>query len=169
MPDRTIESDRLLSAFNFRVTFTGAGGAGNGPLDDYHGGFAECSGLELEADVKELLEGGNNDRVIRRVGRVKLAPIVLKRGMFVAGGGAADPAFWRWITRMIRGQLPTPRYDGVIEVRDRAGSATVATWRFARGLPSKVVGPQLNARTGEVAIEELHIVHESLMFGAIDD
>ena len=46
------------------------------------GGFAECSGLELEADVKEYLEGGRNDGVVRRVGRVKLVPLVLKRGMF---------------------------------------------------------------------------------------
>ena len=43
---------------------------GRRPLGD--GGFAECSGLELEADVKEYLEGGRNDGVVRRVGRVKL-------------------------------------------------------------------------------------------------
>ena len=33
---------------------------------------------------------------------------------------------------------------------------------FDRGLPSKVTGPALNAKTGEIAIEELHIVHEGL-------
>jgi hypothetical protein len=26
----------------------------------------------------------------------------------------------------------------------------------------KVTGPQLNAKTGEIAIEELHLVHEGL-------
>jgi hypothetical protein len=29
-------------------------------------------------------------------------------------------------------------------------------------LPQKIRGPELNAKTGEVAIEELHIVHEGL-------
>ena len=38
----------------------------------------------------------------------------------------------------------------------------MARWVFDRGLPSKVTGPSLNAKTGEIAIEELHIVHEGL-------
>ena len=38
----------------------------------------------------------------------------------------------------------------------------LATWQFVRGLPSKITGPALNARSGEIAIEELHIVHEGL-------
>jgi hypothetical protein len=33
---------------------------------------------------------------------------------------------------------------------------------FERGLPARIAGPQLNAKTGEVAIEELHIAHEGL-------
>ena len=50
--------------------------------------------------MREYLEGGRNDGVVRRVGRVKLVPIVLKRGMFVvssrggansSGGGANAP------------------------------------------------------------------------------
>ena len=38
----------------------------------------------------------------------------------------------------------------------------VATWQFERGVPAKVRGPELNAKTGEIAIEELHIAHEGL-------
>ena len=38
----------------------------------------------------------------------------------------------------------------------------VAIWTFSRGLPAKIIGPQLNARTGEVAVEELQIAHEGL-------
>jgi tail tube protein gp19 len=33
---------------------------------------------------------------------------------------------------------------------------------FSRGLPSKLRGPQLNAQSGEIAIEELTIAHEGL-------
>jgi phage tail-like protein len=43
-----------------------------------------------------------------------------------------------------------------------SGDGVAATWTFDRGLPAKIGGPQLNARTGEVAIEELTIVHEGL-------
>ena len=30
----------------------------------------------------------------------------------------------------------------------------------------KVVGPTLNAKTGDIAVEELHIAHEGLRLGA---
>jgi phage tail-like protein len=52
--------------------------------------------------------------------------------------------------------------DGVVEVMDPANRRVVAHWTFFRGLPAKVSGPQLNARTGEIALEELHISHEGL-------
>jgi phage tail-like protein len=127
------------------------------------GGFQECSGLDLEADPREYAEGARNDGVIRRVGRVKLTPVVLKRGMFLASaGGYADTSLWAWLQGMVAGDLPLPRYDGHVEVFDPALRRVIAQWSFDRGLPSKVAGAALNARTGEIAIEELHVVHEGL-------
>jgi len=158
------ETAELVQTFRFAVTLTAASGprpASPPTLGD--GYFAECSGLELEADVKEYLEGGRNDGAVRRVGRVKLSPIVLKRGMFIPGAGKpADSALWDWITGMVTGTLPIPRYNGLIQVFSPNKKQEVARWAFVRGLPSKVSGPALNAKTGEIAIEELHIVHEGL-------
>lgn len=158
----------LLPAFRFQVTLTqsGGGGGGQNPPVLGNGGFAECSGLELEAEIKDYPEGGRNDAVIRRVGRVKLSPIVLKRGMFSTGPTAtANPELWAWLTRMVRGELPIPRYDGRIQIMDPTLQQPLAIWTFDRGLPQKVSGPALNAKTGEVAIKELHIVHEGLRMG----
>lgn len=126
------------------------------------GGFAECSGLELEADLRETTEGGSNDGSVRRVGRVKVVPLVLKRGMLAAAGGYVDTALWSWLQSMVAGVLPLPRYDGHVEVMDSTFTWVVAHWTFDRGLPLKVVGPTLNAKTGEIAVEELHIAHEGL-------
>jgi phage tail-like protein len=50
----------------------------------------------------------------------------------------------------------------MVEVMAPGGSRRVARWTFVRALPSKVTGPSLNARTGEIAIEELRLVHEGL-------
>lgn len=156
----------LIQTFRFAVTLT-VSPAPQQPegaeLGD--GYFAECSGLELEADVREYLEGGRNDGVVRRVGRAKLVPIVLKRGMFVGSpGGYANTQLWDWLTGMVTGQLPIPRYNGMVQVLEpkQNSKREVARWTFKRGLPSKVTGPSLNAKTGEIAIEELHIVHEGL-------
>ena len=63
---------------------------------------------------------------------------------------------------MVTGELPVPRYDGHVEVLDPTGTRVVAHWSFDRGLPLKVTGPALNAKTGEVAVEELQIAHEGL-------
>ena len=129
------------------------------------GAFQECSGLDLEAELKDYTEGARNDGLIRRVGRIKLVPIVLKRGMFLASpGGYADTTLWDWLRGMVEGDLPLPRYDGHVEVfnSDRNRPRIVAQWSFDRGLPSKVSGAALNAKTGEIAIEELHILHEGL-------
>ncbi|MEW2416047.1 phage tail protein [Streptomyces sp. NPDC046866] len=139
---------------------TATGGAGPDRLGD--GGFQECAGLGLEADLREYAEGGANGGVVRRVGRVRLQPIVLKRGMFLAGGGSADTALWDWLHGMVADGAPVPRYDGDVEVLDAAGARVVARWTFTRGLPLKITGPTLNARTGEIAVEELHIAHEGL-------
>jgi len=128
------------------------------------GGFQECTGLEVEMDVQEYLEGGRNDGVIRRVGRAKYSNIVLKRGMFHSKENQIARELWDWLQGVVSGRRPVARYDGAIEVKNRSGD-TVATWIFDRGLPAKIRGPELNAKTGDVAIEELHIAHEGLRLG----
>jgi len=124
------------------------------------GAFQECTGLDIELDVQELAEGGRNDGVIRRVGRAKYQPVVLKRGMFYSDG-AVNRDLWTWLQEVASGIRPVRRYDGVIAVMS-TGDTVVARWLFERGLPAKIAGPQLNAKTGEIAIEELHIAHEGL-------
>jgi phage tail-like protein len=170
----------VLQSFRFEVTLTDSpGGPSSAPATSAaaatsaagaqnaktlgNGSFQECSGLELEADVREYLEGGRNDGVIRRVGRVKLQPLVLKRGMFAKSPGQrVDSGLWEWLQDMISGARPARRVNGTVQVYASSPDNPLATWQFVRGLPSKITGPALNARSGEIAIEELHIVHEGL-------
>jgi phage tail-like protein len=129
------------------------------PLGD--GAFQECSGLQVEMDVQNHEEGGRNDGIIQRVGRAKYQNLVLKRGMFYGASGGVNRDLWRWLQGVVAGERPVARYDGIIEVMGVTADV-VATWVFDRGLPAKILGPELNAKTGEVAIEELHIAHEGL-------
>ncbi len=163
----------LLRAFRFQVHLRLAPQAVSGspppagtPAGDLlcGGGFQECTGLEVEMDVQEYLEGGRNDGVIRRVGRGKYTNVVLKRGMFY-GDGQVNGELWSWLQSTISGELPVRRYNGTIEVMS-VGEEVVAVWTFERGLPAKIRGPELNARTGEIAIEELTIAHEGLRLGS---
>ncbi len=166
-------SAELLRTFRFRVTLRRCPTGESGDLGTLQvprtapsgqqlgdGGFQECSGLEVSMDVREYQEGGRNDGVIQQVGRAKYSPIVLKRGMFHSKG-QVNRDLWKWLQGVVSGRRPVERYDGVIEVMSK-GDEVVAVWVFDRGLPSRIRGPTLNAQTGEVAIEELHIVHEGL-------
>jgi phage tail-like protein len=152
-------ADQLTGSFNFRISLNRTDGD-IPALGD--GGFQECTGLDVEMDVQELIEGGRNDGIVRLVGRGKFSPIVLKRGMLFPEGGKAYSELWGWLQSILAGVRPVARYNGVIDVLSADGSDTIATWTFDRGLPSKIAGPQLNAKTGEIAIEELTIVHEGL-------
>lgn len=125
------------------------------------GGFQECSGLEVEMDVGEYQEGGRNDGIIRRAGRAKYSNLVLKRGMFYPDSGGVNRDLWNWLQSVISGVRPIARYDGLVQVKGSV-DGIVATWVFDRGLPAKIRGPELNGKTGEIAIEELHIAHEGL-------
>jgi phage tail-like protein len=163
-------ADTLLRSFRFQVKLrksaaaaSGAQPPGDSPSGEAlaDGAFQECSGLDVEMDIQEYMEGGRNDGIIKHVGRAKYTNIVLKRGMFFSGGGGVNSDLWNWIQGVVAGLRPVARYDGIIEVMS-VGEEVVATWVFDRGLPAKISGPQLNAKTGEVAIEELHISHEGL-------
>jgi phage tail-like protein len=136
----------------------GVGASAGDLLGD--GGFQDCSGLEVEMDVQEYLEGGRNAAVVRRVGRAKYQNIILRRGMFHSGG-SVNRDLWSWLQDTVAGVRPVRRYDGLIEVMS-TGDSVVARWEFDRGLPARIKGPELNAKTGEIAIEELHIAHEGL-------
>lgn len=172
-------ADTLLRAFRFNVrlsrspqaeagasgTSTAAAGTPGGEsLGD--GGFQEVSGLEIEMDIQEYLEGGRNDGSIRRVGRAKYQPVVLKRGMFYGDSGQVNRDLWLWLQSIAEGVRPVPRYDGIVEVMSVADEVA-AVWLFDRGLPARVRGPALNAKTGDISIEELHIAHEGLRLGAV--
>lgn len=149
--------DLLARTFQFRVTLSSS--SGQTPLTD--GAFAECSGLDMEMDVGEYVEGGRNNGVLQRAGRAKVSRITLRRGMLYPASGTVNIELWRWFQDVVDGVRPLRRYDGTVSVLDE-DSRSVAKWTFVRGLPAKLIGPQLNAATGAVAVEELQIAHEGL-------
>lgn len=173
-----MESTFLLNSFNFEVTLLKAASiesgsnlapsvSANGKDALGDGGFQECSGLEIQMDVQQIQEGGRNDGVIQQVGVAKYQNLVLKRGMFYSANNDLSSDVWEWIQSVLSGIRPVVRYDGLIKVfghriNSSKPAPVIATWAFDRALPVKITGPQLNAKSGDVAIEELHLAHEGL-------
>ncbi|MGE0348865.1 phage tail protein [Hydrogenophaga sp.] len=118
------------------------------------GAFAECSGLEATMEPKQIRAGGMNYGAAQRAGPVSFATVVLKRGM------TRTRHLWKWF-EMVSGGAYATRVDVEIDVHNAAGE-TVLTWGLAQCLPVKFKAADLNAKGTEVAVEELHLVHEGL-------
>lgn len=119
--------------------------------------FSECTGLQVEREIFEWEEGGENGYRHRLPGRAKLSNIVLKRGI-------ASLDLWKWFAdalaadgRAVRVQrrgltIVLCGYAGMPEVR----------WNIKDALPVKWVGPTLKTGSGEVALETVELAHNGL-------
>jgi phage tail-like protein len=138
-----------ISAFNFEVYLRLPGE--KGLICD--AGFSECDGLEMSVAPKTIREGGNNGQMIHLPGPVSYGQLSLKRGM------SQSYDLWNWFERcrMERGL----RAAGQVLV---LGSDRAPKLRFELTgcLPIKLKAPALNAKDGQIAIEEMQIAYETL-------
>lgn len=120
--------------------------------------FSECDGLEMNLEVKTIREGGANHRQIRLNGAVAYGQLTLKRGM------TDNFDLWNWF----RDSVADPRLRASAEVVLLApdGSTERARFQLTRCVPVKLKAPALNARDGQVAVEELQVAYETLAFVA---
>ena len=118
--------------------------------------FTEVTGLQIEMEVFEYAEGGNNNFVHRLPGRTKVSNITLKRGM------ARSNDFFKWYTEVASGTIK--RRNVAVILFDVRGEE-LTRWNFLNAYPVKWVGPQLAAAGHDAAIETLELAHEGLNLG----
>jgi phage tail-like protein len=139
-----------FGAFNFQVTFVGGDG-------EIKSGFSDVSGLGNEVNYSEYREGTDPDFTVRKVPNTyKLDEVTLKRGLM------KSTDIFEWL-KAVRNGADDPRTVR-IEMTKGDGDQKV-TITLKRAQPKKWVGPTLAAKGGgEVALEELHLVHEGIEF-----
>lgn len=116
------------------------------------GRFMECTGISIEVETKEYMEGGANDFVHKLPTRVKYPNIVLKRGV------THEEALLTWF---LESRFTPQRRDMTISLLG-PGTSLVRTWVFMNAYPVKWTGPNLNANSNTVASESLEVVHNGL-------
>jgi phage tail-like protein len=142
-------------AFNYLVSLGGT--QGDGSLGSIVGGFSDVSGLGYEVKYSEYRNGNEKFNTVRKVPNTHtLDEITLKRGLV----GSDDMFGW---LKTVRDGSADPR-TVTITLLDEARNP-VATWTLRRAQPKKWSGPTLAAKGGgEVAMEELHLVHEGVEY-----
>lgn len=141
---QTSQKDPLVAAY-FAVDFQGG----------VVGAFRECTGLGSESQVVEYRATDERGKpiLIREPGTMKYSDIVLKRGI------TDSMDMWQWRKQVEDGDIEGARRSGTITLYNQRGEA-VARWDCTRVWPAKLNGPTYDAKTNEVAIEELTLTHE---------
>lgn len=148
-----------LTTFNFYITLVDssnvAGTLLTVALNYFVAGFSECSGVDATMEIQDYKEGGVNDRVLKFATRASHSNITLKHGVIYLYDD-----LWSWHNDWVKGK--GKRKDGLIVLQDEA-HRPAKIWKFKRGIPTKWVGPSMNAMQNNVAIESLEIAHEGLI------
>ena len=121
------------------------------------GRFTELSGLAVQLDVEDIVEGGQNQFKHRVPGRLTWPNLVLKRGI------TNTNELFKWITDCsgdgLAGQgNKVLRHNGKVELLSQNGER-VRTWEFIDAFPVKWTGPRFAAASSDLAVEELEVCH----------
>ncbi len=141
---------RPFTTFNFYVNLQLGGGGG--VICDAE--FAECDGLEMTMEPKTIREGGNNCRQIHLVGPVSYGQLTLKRGM------TENFQLWRWFEQVQQNR--GLRASGDVLMLSSDHKRADVRFKVSGCLPVKLKAPALNAKDGQIAIEEMQIAYETL-------
>ncbi|MDV3002744.1 MAG: hypothetical protein N5P05_004399 (plasmid) [Chroococcopsis gigantea SAG 12.99] len=118
-------------------------------------GFMECSGFGSEIQVIEYREGGDPINARKLPGMSKYADITLKWGV------TDSLKLYQWHLDALNGKVQ--RQNGSIVILDEVDpSKANARWNFFNAWASKYVGPSLNAKSNDIAIDTFTIVCERL-------
>jgi phage tail-like protein len=147
--------DNPYGAFNFLVSLGGA--QGDGAEGTIIGGFSDASGFGIDLNYGEYRKGNERFNTVRKVPNThKLDDVTLKRGLI----GSTD--LFDWI-KTVRDGTADPR-SVTVTLMDEARNP-IAAWRLRNAQPKKWAGPTLAGKGGgEVAMEELHLVHEGIEY-----
>lgn len=119
-------------------------------------GFSDVSGLGAEMNFSEYRPGNYPElSTIRIPNTAKFDDVVFKRGLIGAG------ALFNWTRDYFTRGIIVPR-SVTVTILDEAGEPGV-TLTLQAALPKKWVGPTLAGKGGgEVAMEELHLIHHGI-------
>ncbi|MBG6132812.1 phage tail-like protein [Aquimarina sp. EL_43] len=130
--------------FHFRVEFINIG-------NDNDVRFQSVGGLNMELEVENIKEGGQNLFEHKLPGRSKFSDLTLKRGLLL------DSDIIKWIKNALYNKEFEP-VDMNISLLNSDHTALL-TWKIFRAWPRKWSISDLNATENSIMVETLEIVY----------
>ena len=142
--------ERPYVQFNFLVDL------GTGNTEGPEAGFQEVSGIGMEVTVSEYRAGNARENSVQKItGLNKSTDVTLKRGVI----GSLN--LYQWLHDIRNGNQNALR-NVTIQLQNEDHSAVVVTWKLMRARIIKHTSGPLNAKGGDVAMEELVLAYERL-------
>jgi phage tail-like protein len=155
-----VADSSLFHAFHFDVQIEVTGLKKKLPNPLCEAAFAECDGLEMTIEPKVYREGGNNTQQIKLVGPVSYGNLTLKRGM------TTNLDLWNWFNSMASEAGKGAEAKIIVRILDPSSNPSTpkikVKFQLNGCLPIKMKAPALNAKDGQIAIEEMQIAYSSM-------
>jgi phage tail-like protein len=121
------------------------------------GAFTEVTGLSVQMDTEELVEGGQNQFTHKLPKQLKWPNLVLKRGI------TDSDVLFEWFAKCSGEGLEgagdkLDRRNGAVQLYDATGKV-MRRWNFTQAFPVKWTGPKFAAAGRDLATEELEVCH----------
>ncbi|AFZ67626.1 phage tail protein [Deinococcus peraridilitoris] len=116
--------------------------------------FSEVGGLQMETEIFEYVEGGNNGFVHRFPGLTKAGNLTLKRGI------TRGNELFRWYLRVAQGVMDLRSVS--VQTFSTSGEPLI-TWHLDQAFPVKWSGPQFAASGVTVAVESIELAHSGVI------
>ena len=145
-----VQRDRPYTQFNFLVDL------GNGVTEGPAAGFQEVSGIGMEVTVTEYRNGNSKENSVMKItGLSKSTDVTMKRGII----GSLD--LYQWLNQIRNGDQNALRTVTIqLQSEDRTG--IVQTWKLLRARIIKHTSGPFNAKSADVAMEEMVLAYERL-------
>lgn len=146
------------AGFYFTVQLLGSLSAVAG-LADVDASFREVSGISVDANVEEVVEGGENRFVHKLPRPAKYSNLVLERGVVTT-----DSVLGEWIGATMGSRLSVPilPQNLVVMLLDGGGMPSIA-WTFVNAYPIRWETGPLSSQKNEVLIEKLELAYNYFM------
>jgi phage tail-like protein len=145
-----LQRDLPYTQFNFLIDL------GTGVTDGPDAGFQEVSAISTEVAVTEYRTGNSKENSVRKItGLNKASDVTMKRGII------GSLSLYSWLDDIRDGDQAALR-TVVIQLQNEDHSEVVQTWKLLRARIVKYSCGPFNARSSEVAIEEMVLAYERL-------